>query len=503
MQGRAFTEFEPGTHDQARSGILERSHPSLASPVRRGGRYPLLSLPKVLTVAADATTIGVVMAVAFELQSPLMRPVRATLMSHALAGALSVPLWTAIFARYRLYTARRITSRLREFELVVHALFAGVFATAGVSVLLRLQISRNWLVLSFVLAVIAVQCERELVRQAFEAFRKKGRLLRPVIIVGTNTEAAGLCVALRDNQSLGCKVVGLVGRAVPDSPPLQHIPVLGEIDDLFQVLEHTGVNGVLIATTAVDYETSNRLTRQLIDAGVHVELSSSLRDIRAERLTVRALGNFPMIYVEPVRRGGWRAVGKRTFDIVAATSGLLILAPVLLVIAVLVKLDSPGPVLFRQKRVGKGGHLFEVFKFRTMVPEAELLLDELRELNEADGPLFKIRRDPRVTRLGRALRAFALDELPQLWNVLRNEMSIVGPRPALPQEVRAWSPQLHQRLRVKPGLTGMWQVNGRINVPFAEYMRLDLYYVDNWSLWMDLAIVIKTVPTLLFRKGGY
>jgi exopolysaccharide biosynthesis polyprenyl glycosylphosphotransferase len=210
-----------------------------------------------------------------------------------------------------------------------------------------------------------------------------------------------------------------------------------------------------------------------------------------------------MIYVEPVHRSGWRALAKRAFDVSVAACGLALLAPAMLLIAVLIKLDSPGPVLFRQMRVGKDGQLFSVLKFRTMVPDAEKLLDMLRELNEADGPLFKIRRDPRVTRVGRTLRALSLDELPQLWNVVRNEMSIVGPRPALPSEVRAWAPELHKRLRVKPGLTGMWQVNGRSDVPFQEYVRLDLYYVDNWSLWTDLAICAKTLPALLLRKGSY
>jgi exopolysaccharide biosynthesis polyprenyl glycosylphosphotransferase len=279
--------------------------------------------------------------------------------------------------------------------------------------------------------------------------------------------------------------------------------VLCSIAETLRVAQETAVSGVVVATTAVDTETSNRLARQLTDAGLHVELSSSLRDIAAERLTVRPLGRCPVIYVEPVRRSGWRAAAKRGFDITVAAVGLVATAPVLVAAAVAVKLGSKGQVLFRQERLGRNGKLFRVLKFRTMVSSAEDLIVDLRALNQADGPLFKLRDDPRVTPVGRFLRRYSIDELPQLWNVLKGEMSLVGPRPALAAEMAAWSPELHNRLRVKPGVTGMWQVSGRSNCSFAEYTRLDLYYVDNWTLWSDLAIVAKTLPTLLSGRGAY
>jgi lipopolysaccharide/colanic/teichoic acid biosynthesis glycosyltransferase len=175
----------------------------------------------------------------------------------------------------------------------------------------------------------------------------------------------------------------------------------------------------------------------------------------------------------------------------------------MLVIAIAIKLDSRGPVLFHQRRVGKDAQMFTICKFRTMVADAEMLLDELEAHNEADGALFKMRSDPRVTRVGRVLRRVSLDELPQFWNVFRGEMSLVGPRPALPEEALRWAPLLRQRLRLKPGLTGMWQVSGRSNASFDAYARHDLYYVDNWSLITDLAIVLRTIPTLIRRDGAY
>jgi exopolysaccharide biosynthesis polyprenyl glycosylphosphotransferase len=209
------------------------------------------------------------------------------------------------------------------------------------------------------------------------------------------------------------------------------------------------------------------------------------------------------MYIEPVKRVGWRAVMKRMFDLAVATVGLVFTAPILLAAAIATKLDSPGPVFFSQERIGRNGELFRVRKLRSMVVDAEARLDDLREQSEADGPLFKMRHDPRLTRVGRFLRATSIDELPQLWNVMRGEMSVVGPRPALASEAAEWSEDLRGRLRVKPGITGMWQVNGRSSASFDDYARHDLYYVDNWSLLTDLAIVAKTVPVVLGRRGAY
>jgi exopolysaccharide biosynthesis polyprenyl glycosylphosphotransferase len=262
------------------------------------------------------------------------------------------------------------------------------------------------------------------------------------------------------------------------------------------------VEGVVVVSTAVGTEAANLLTRQLTDAGVQVEVVSSLCDIALERLTLHNLGRFPVVHVERVRRKGWRAVAKRGFDVGVAGVGLVAAAPALLLMAVVIKLTSAGPVFYRQLRVGRHGRQFSILKLRTMVVDADKRLAQLRSHNELDGPMFKMRADPRVTSLGRFLRRFSLDELPQLWNVLRGEMAVVGPRPALSSEVPEWSPRLHERLRVKPGITGMWQVNGRSDTTFDEYARLDLYYVDNWSLLVDLTILVQTIPAV-FRKGAY
>jgi exopolysaccharide biosynthesis polyprenyl glycosylphosphotransferase len=276
-------------------------------------------------------------------------------------------------------------------------------------------------------------------------------------------------------------------------------PVLGRVDDVEPIARREGATAVLIATTAVELETTNRLIRQLGPAGLRVELSSSLRDISPARLQVRPLGRFPVVLVDPVHRAGWQMRAKRTFDVVVAMAMGVLVAPFLVGAALAIKLTSPGPVHFRQKRLGKDGEPFDVLKLRTMVQNAESMVGELAQQNEADGPLFKLKADPRVTRVGRVLRALSIDEIPQLWNVLCGDMSLVGPRPALPREMPQWSAELHGRLAVKPGMTGMWQVSGSRWQSFDDYARLDLYYVDNWSIWTDIAILARTLPAVLRR----
>jgi exopolysaccharide biosynthesis polyprenyl glycosylphosphotransferase len=307
---------------------------------------------------------------------------------------------------------------------------------------------------------------------------------------------------LRDDPELGYDVVGLLDcdTAYGVVPP---VPVLGQWHDAVHVMDEVDATGVIIAASAMDVPLANRLARQLMERGYHVEVTSGLVDIAANRLIARPLGRRAVMYVEPVRRFGWRRYAKRVFDVVIAAGMLVVLSPVLLAAAIAIKIDTRGPVFFRQRRVGKDGRDFGMLKFRSMVINAEELLSQLKAQSDSNSPLFKMQDDPRITRVGNFLRKTSIDELPQLFNVLRGEMSMVGPRPALPSETVAWSDDLRNRLRVKPGITGMWQVNGRSSASFDDYERYDLYYVDNWSLLADLSIIAKTVPVVLLRRGAY
>jgi len=482
------------------SAIQEDSAPladSAAAPVRS---RPLVA--KACVMAADICAIVVGLIGAFVLTHGTN--INAQGAQHALTmiSLVSLPVWLVIFSRYRLYTSRFVSIRMAELGRVVHATLAGTLAMGGLAFLMKTPVPRSWLIFCFPSVLLAVCIEREAARAVFSRVRRSGKMLRRVVLVGANDEAGSIHDLTEQFPALGYQVVGIVDDH--SARQLDGEPVGGRVEDTLEMVRATGASGVIVATTAVTALSSNRLVRELMDAGVHVELSSSLSDIDAERLVVRQLGPLSMLYIEPVRRGGWRAAAKRIFDIVSSLVGLILAAPILAAITVAVRLDSPGGAFFSQIRVGKDGAPFKVHKFRTMVADAEALRSALQDRNEVDGPLFKLTNDPRITRVGKWLRRFSVDEVPQLWNILKGEMSLVGPRPALYSEMEEWSPELlRTRLRVRPGLTGMWQVSGRSSLSFADYVRLDLYYVDNWSLWRDMAIVAKTVPEALKQHGAY
>ncbi len=459
--------------------------------------------PKVVLMAADTAAIALAMVVTLVLQNELSEAgIGGAERQQFLVALATLPGWLAIFANQRLYNTRFISRRIDEFRRIVNATLLSTLLGLVISNVFGLLAPRTGEFLTFFLGVTFVMAEREVARRRFAALRRSGRLLRHVVIAGTNPEARELAAMLQADPWLGYRVLGFVGDEIGQNELVPGITRLGGFADAADVVRRHSGAGVIVAASAVESDITNQLARDLLDEGIHVELSSTLRDIASHRLTVRPLGRFPVVYVEPVLRTGWRAWFKRAFDISGATFGLVVTSPLVLLAAIAIKLDSRGPVVFRQVRVGRDGRPFEVLKLRSMVRDAEERKNELLDSNEADGPLFKMKRDPRVTRVGRILRTSSIDEIPQLVNVLRGDMSLVGPRPALPHETEAWDPLLTQRLRVKPGITGMWQVNGRSESSFEDYTRLDLYYVDNWSLATDLAILAKTVPVVVARRGA-
>ncbi len=412
-----------------------------------------------------------------------------------------VPIWVLMMGANHLFLARAISRFGEEFR---HLLMAGVMSTGflvAVSFLAQYrELSRLWVGLLFVCVTASLVVSRLIARRVFSNLRRTGRISRRVIIVGTGSDAVSLLHATQRRPDLGYEVVGFTGDPAGERGG---IGVLGSLDDTLEVVQRTGATGAILSVASLDPTVVNRLTRTLTEAGCHVALSSSLHDIDISRTRSQAFDGRLMIYVEPTNRSRTHLFLKRIFDTVLAGLILLVTLPIVLVAAVAIKLDSRGPVLFRQVRVGKDGERFEILKLRSMVQEAEAMRSELDDLNESSGPLFKMRADPRVTRVGRFLRKSSIDELPQLWNVIRGEMSIVGPRPALPSETEQWTPDLHERLRVLPGITGMWQVSGRSEADFELYRRLDLYYVDNWSLTHDVKIVAKTFLVVLTRRGAH
>jgi exopolysaccharide biosynthesis polyprenyl glycosylphosphotransferase len=477
--------------------FLDTTGAAVPLRVRARSARPTYAARKAALVVVDALAVALAMAVAYAAGAVQHLP--PSRRAYLALGAAAIPWFLVVFARYGLYASRRVSTRAQECARIFHAVAFGVAGLVIASYASEVRAARRWLLLTFVFAFVFVVAEREVARRTFRVLRRRGRCRRPIVVVGANGEARALATMLGREPELGYDVVGFVAD---DVDAWRGGRLLGTIDDTLRIARRERASGVLIATTALDAERCNDLAREALDAGLYVELSSALCDVASERLVVRPLGRYPVVSLRPVNRRGWRAAAKRAFDVVCAATLLVLSAPLLGAAAVAVELDSPGPVLFRQRRVGKDGKTFTIVKLRTMTTDAEARLPALLTRNEVDGPLFKMRDDPRVTRVGRRLRRWSVDEIPQLWNVLRGEMSMVGPRPALASEVAGWPGRLHDRLRVKPGLTGMWQVSGRSNASFDDYTRLDLYYVDNWSLISDLVIVAQTVPTVLRRRGA-
>ena len=453
-------------------------------------------------IAADALVVVLGIGLAFVWQA-LMRADHelGVQRPHLMLAFVTFPVWTVSFSLNKLYQSRAVERPAEEVRRIINAALVSVGVIVGVAFVGQFKaLSRLWVLSVLVIVPTLLIVERAVARRIFTKMRRAGAICRPILIVGTDADALGLLHAAQRSPNLGYRVVGFVG---PDDIGTRGgVGVLGGIDDTVDVLDATGATGVLISLTSVESDVVNRLTRELTDAGYHVALSSGLRDIDVVRFRAQDLGGRTLIYVEQIQRGGWHAFAKRTFDVAVALVALAVTLPITFVAAMAIKRTSKGPVIFAQERVGRDGAPFRVLKFRTMVADAESMRHQLEEHNEADGPMFKMADDPRVTRVGGFLRRYSIDEIPQFVNVLRGDMSVVGPRPALAGEVEQWTDDVHERLRVLPGVTGMWQVSGRSDTTFDEYKRLDLYYVDNWSLAHDARIVLRTFSAVLAKRGA-
>jgi len=334
--------------------------------------------------------------------------------------------------------------------------------------------------------------------------RARGVGVARVIIVGAGEIGRTVMRTIVAQPELGYQAVGFVD----DNPEkgqtdIGRFKALGPLRNLPRLIEDESVDEVLITLPWMYHRKIMSVVRECERRQVSARIVPDLFQMSLSRVDVDDLGGVPLIGVREVGFGRGTLLVKRGMDVLGAVLGLVLGAPILGLIALAIRLDSPGPVVFRQTRVGAGGKRFEMYKFRSMREGADAELEKLSDLNEADGYLFKIRDDPRLTRVGKILRRSSLDELPQLWNVLRGEMSLVGPRPPVPTEVSRYKRWHRRRLDGRPGMTGLWQVSGRSLLSFDETVLLDVYYIENWSLWLDLKILLRTIPTVLFGEGAY
>jgi exopolysaccharide biosynthesis polyprenyl glycosylphosphotransferase len=418
---------------------------------------------------------------------------------------LSVPLVIAaplvvavVFSWLRLYQSH-LFSPAEEFRRILIAVAVASLALVTISFWAHLPYSRLWVAFAWALATLFTLSSRRFWHWAIHRERRRGRFTFRTGIVGANGEATRLAGVL-GRPHLGFRPVGFV--AVESRDPPTGLPVLGTLSTLGEVVRTHALDALFVATTAVGANEIAKIQKVARRAGVEVHVTANLPELLASRLSVEPIGGVMALSLRPVRLSGAQAAAKRAFDLVLGSIALLGSLPVWLGAAAAIKLTSRGPILFRQERVGQRGRRFTLLKFRTMVLDAEAMLVQLRDRNEASGPMFKLRDDPRITRVGRWLRRLSIDELPQLVNVLRGEMSLVGPRPPLQSEVDAYEDWQRDRLEVRPGISGLWQVSGRSDLAFDEYVRLDLFYIENWSLAFDLYILAKTLPAAASTKGA-
>ncbi|WP_336209679.1 sugar transferase [Nonomuraea sp. LPB2021202275-12-8] len=377
------------------------------------------------------------------------------------------------------------------------AVAIGAYATQTV-------IARSFVMAMLPLALLATLYFRYKMRKRLHRRRAVGDYMRQVIAVGHRESILDLVMQFRRQPYHGMRVVGACLPPDRMDAELDGIPVLGTFGDVAEVVERTHADAVaVLACPELDGAALRRLAWSLETERTDLFVAPALMDVAGPRISIRPVAGMPLLHVEHPEFDGTRQFVKSVFDRVVAGTALLLLALPLLAIVVLIRLTSPGPALFHQTRVGRRGKEFPLVKFRTMVMGAELLKDSLIESNEFDGVLFKMRNDPRITRVGAFLRRYSLDELPQLLNVIRGEMSLVGPRPPLPEEVAQYRTDVRRRLVVKPGMTGLWQVSGRSDLTWDESVRLDLRYVENWSLILDLQILWKTWSVVTRGEGAY
>lgn len=390
-----------------------------------------------------------------------------------------------------------------EYQRV--ALGSGILAgIVGIACyLVSFDLSRGFFVLLFALGLPALLLGRLVRRRILKRLRRSGAFHVPVVVAGSPTHVDEVTRVLRRETWLGYRVMGAVTPADIDETACG-LPVLGKVSDVVNLVKDTDVHAVIFAEGSFpDSQHFKRMAWELEEHDTQMIVVPALTDISSERLTARPVAGLPLVHVERPRAMEASRWVKRAFDIVGSSLLLLVSAPVIAAVAIAIKLEDRGPVFFKQTRVGRRGEEFECLKVRSMVVDAEARKAELEAQNEGSGVLFKIAKDPRITNVGHFIRRYSIDEVPQFWNVLRGDMSLVGPRPALPREVAQYDIDTIRRLDVRPGLTGLWQVSGRSNLSWDDTVRLDVYYVDNWSVMQDLTILMRTAGAVLGSRGAY
>jgi len=417
-------------------------------------------------------------------------------------------IWSVLLFSYNSYHSHRTVPLTREALTTIRVVLVGNILLATLAYLLPLrQLSRAWFVLFAVLATLLLVAEKVLVRVLARWVRSKGLNYRTVLIVGTGRRATDIARMILGHKYWGYKILGFVSDGHKLSNGWARYRVFGTVPDLRRILESgqtaEPIDEIVFAVTRKKLDEMKQIFIMCEELGIRTRVAMNIFSNRVARLEIEELEGVPFLTFTTTPSNETQLAAKRLLDIAVSLLLLALVVPVMAIAALAIKLTSPGSVVFKQKRIGLNGRMFTLYKFRTMIADAHERREEVAHLNEMNGPVFKAKDDPRVTAVGRWMRRFSLDEIPQLWNVLKGDMSLVGPRPPIPEEVASYHRWHRRRLSMKPGLTCLWQISGRNQIQdFDRWMELDLQYIDNWSPSLDMKILLRTIPAVLSGKGA-
>jgi exopolysaccharide biosynthesis polyprenyl glycosylphosphotransferase len=445
--------------------------------------------------------------VSFFLGRTVSFPVLGAIENYLIILGCSLPLYSALLSIFGAYRSMRFVSYWKLTRIFLVSSLLVFFALGSILFVLKLDLSRSFIGIFCALSGIGLFLIRIFVLACLRFFRIRGKNYRNLLIVGTGEQARQLYLEISSQPVLGVRIVGFTELDNNETSATYDLGgrIISNRNTFESALKRYAVDEVLFTEVIEKFAQINELAKIAAEEGVRITLAADLFSLNIFKSEISFFGTTPLIHYNPspTAEQSTALAVKRIFDVVVSSILLVVFSPLFIVTALLIKIESSGPIFFRQKRVGLNGRIFVLLKFRSMVENAEEMLGELKSQNEMSGPVFKMKNDPRITQVGRFIRKFSIDELPQLLNVVFGDMSLVGPRPPLPDEVSLYERKHRKRLSMRPGLTCIWQVSGRNDIPdFNRWAELDLEYIDNWSLKFDLLLLIKTIPVVIFGNGA-